>query len=631
MAAVLNNLTCPSLTPASLFFEDLITDESGSSTTSSYAIDYSPVDLTCLPDSALLRAFTRLQDHDSNESMSNSEDENDNENDTDNETTSFAPPPEPQVEMLNMNLGIGMDMDIDAGPFLPSGASADLANLIKNLMDPSFWPNPTRIDSAVSGINSVSLITSSPTTDLSNVRISFATFASWLASDSDDEKPVSLRSVASFTSDTPSLAQSSVDDMSSFCQDQDSIESPSLPLNFLFDNEKLSVDWLKQASLFGFPPLDFSSESVGSISPMLTSAESEKEFTTPFFATASSPISVCSPVTPCVSKKSRTKTARHLARNGRISSCSKQPTLSVEDDDEIDNGEYDDHVDSDATEAESPPRLRRKSKLDSVAIPKPLKKSSSKRLPRNLPASVYTPPSTSSRRAKTFPCPYAGCDKTFSHAIGLKSHLFSHSEEKPPPKPKSSLAQMSFSDSEATEVEASPKLRRKAAMFTAQTPQAMGYRSGSGMLFASGKVNLLTTSSAAAALITSMNNVGGSSSKRRGKVLKVFDCPYEGCDKSFPRAYNLKSHMFCHSGERPHKCTKCHSAFARRHDLQRHIRTLHGDKILGSTVKTAAVAEATRAMVAVTMIDENFGIDTGNESDGTISSVFSGVEDDLDS
>ncbi|KAJ3077086.1 hypothetical protein HDU98_008518 [Podochytrium sp. JEL0797] len=54
-----------------------------------------------------------------------------------------------------------------------------------------------------------------------------------------------------------------------------------------------------------------------------------------------------------------------------------------------------------------------------------------------------------------------------------------------------------------------------------------------------------------------------------------FLCPYDGCDKAFPRQYNLKSHMYCHSGERPHVCQMCSSAFARKHDLQRHVRTLH--------------------------------------------------------
>ncbi|KAJ3138160.1 hypothetical protein HK101_003771 [Irineochytrium annulatum] len=64
-----------------------------------------------------------------------------------------------------------------------------------------------------------------------------------------------------------------------------------------------------------------------------------------------------------------------------------------------------------------------------------------------------------------------------------------------------------------------------------------------------------------------------------GGAPKIFKCPYENCGRVFPRAYNLKSHIFCHTGERPHICTLCRAAFARKHDLQRHTRTLHaGDR-----------------------------------------------------
>ncbi|KAJ3416747.1 hypothetical protein HDV05_000121 [Chytridiales sp. JEL 0842] len=56
---------------------------------------------------------------------------------------------------------------------------------------------------------------------------------------------------------------------------------------------------------------------------------------------------------------------------------------------------------------------------------------------------------------------------------------------------------------------------------------------------------------------------------------KFFSCPYEGCDKTFPRQYNLNSHVYCHTGERPHVCEFCNAGFARKHDLRRHMRTLH--------------------------------------------------------
>ena len=69
---------------------------------------------------------------------------------------------------------------------------------------------------------------------------------------------------------------------------------------------------------------------------------------------------------------------------------------------------------------------------------------------------------------------------------------------------------------------------------------------------------------------------------------KTIKCPHPGCDKLFYRHYNLKSHLVCHSSkfilmrfmirieERPHSCHVCNASFARKHDLQRHVRTLHG-------------------------------------------------------
>ncbi|KAJ3049645.1 Metallothionein expression activator [Rhizophlyctis rosea] len=57
----------------------------------------------------------------------------------------------------------------------------------------------------------------------------------------------------------------------------------------------------------------------------------------------------------------------------------------------------------------------------------------------------------------------------------------------------------------------------------------------------------------------------------------AFVCPHPGCEKEFPRMYNLKSHLLCHSNARPHSCDLCPAAFARKHDLQRHLRTLHSE------------------------------------------------------
>ncbi|KAJ3078358.1 Metallothionein expression activator [Quaeritorhiza haematococci] len=59
----------------------------------------------------------------------------------------------------------------------------------------------------------------------------------------------------------------------------------------------------------------------------------------------------------------------------------------------------------------------------------------------------------------------------------------------------------------------------------------------------------------------------------------TYPCPFPGCDRVFTRLYNVKSHLICHSGDRPHVCSQCPASFRRKHDLQRHYRTSHsGEK-----------------------------------------------------
>lgn len=56
---------------------------------------------------------------------------------------------------------------------------------------------------------------------------------------------------------------------------------------------------------------------------------------------------------------------------------------------------------------------------------------------------------------------------------------------------------------------------------------------------------------------------------------KLHPCPHPGCTRMFTRLYNVRSHLICHSGDRPHPCVDCPASFRRKHDLQRHVRTSH--------------------------------------------------------
>ncbi|KAF9173644.1 hypothetical protein BGX20_002590 [Mortierella sp. AD010] len=58
---------------------------------------------------------------------------------------------------------------------------------------------------------------------------------------------------------------------------------------------------------------------------------------------------------------------------------------------------------------------------------------------------------------------------------------------------------------------------------------------------------------------------------------RMHPCTVAGCHKSFTRAFNLRSHLNTHNGERPHKCPEpgCDWDFVRRHDLDRHVKSKH--------------------------------------------------------
>lgn len=55
----------------------------------------------------------------------------------------------------------------------------------------------------------------------------------------------------------------------------------------------------------------------------------------------------------------------------------------------------------------------------------------------------------------------------------------------------------------------------------------------------------------------------------------IHKCPEPGCNQSFQRSQNLKSHSRCHLTSTPHKCHQCGLGFKRTNDLHRHFRTMH--------------------------------------------------------
>ncbi|KAK0233327.1 hypothetical protein EDD18DRAFT_1121539 [Armillaria luteobubalina] len=66
---------------------------------------------------------------------------------------------------------------------------------------------------------------------------------------------------------------------------------------------------------------------------------------------------------------------------------------------------------------------------------------------------------------------------------------------------------------------------------------------------------------------------------------KKYQCP--SCPRAFARAYNLKTHMATHDPNRlkPHVCPhrSCGRSFSRKHDLGRHIISIHRDESVASS------------------------------------------------
>src|SRR5574343_53331 len=54
-------------------------------------------------------------------------------------------------------------------------------------------------------------------------------------------------------------------------------------------------------------------------------------------------------------------------------------------------------------------------------------------------------------------------------------------------------------------------------------------------------------------------------------IMKVCECPYEGCGRNLSTRYNLRKHIEAHHlNIRPYECSKCHRTFSYKHSLKHH-------------------------------------------------------------
>ena len=84
-----------------------------------------------------------------------------------------------------------------------------------------------------------------------------------------------------------------------------------------------------------------------------------------------------------------------------------------------------------------------------------------------------------------------------------------------------------------------------------------------------------------------------SSRSKDGRFIKtgsrtVHPCPHADCIKYFSRPSRLQTHLLCHTGDQPYKCTKdgCNKSYARSAHLKRHMHQSHNDDSNKSSAKT---------------------------------------------
>ncbi|VDP93491.1 unnamed protein product [Echinostoma caproni] len=53
-------------------------------------------------------------------------------------------------------------------------------------------------------------------------------------------------------------------------------------------------------------------------------------------------------------------------------------------------------------------------------------------------------------------------------------------------------------------------------------------------------------------------------------ILRPHSCPFRDCAKTFAKMYQLRDHIWSHTGRRPFACGQCRASFVRLYDLRRH-------------------------------------------------------------
>lgn len=64
---------------------------------------------------------------------------------------------------------------------------------------------------------------------------------------------------------------------------------------------------------------------------------------------------------------------------------------------------------------------------------------------------------------------------------------------------------------------------------------------------------------------------------------RVYNCPYPGCEKSYPLFQSLKRHWMATHGN-GHYCEECDMHFSVASDWRQHLETRHFDRVLNGSL-----------------------------------------------
>ncbi|XP_055592224.1 zinc finger protein 420-like [Uranotaenia lowii] len=204
----------------------------------------------------------------------------------------------------------------------------------------------------------------------------------------------------------------------------------------------------------------------------------------------------------------------------------------------------------------------------------------------------------SSKKARNFPCPWEGCEKTYTKSSHITVHMRTHTGDLPYVCSWEGC-NMKFSRSESLSrhyrkhsdernhicPHCPAKFLRSDHLFkhikTHRPPEEMLEKQPAEEEIKQNKPKKPTSTKLSAISIRKANKSHLKQASPLNKTTeRNFQCGFAGCTKSYTRASHLKAHEILHSESQPFRCPweDCNQSFARSFELSRHRRQHTGEK-----------------------------------------------------